>query len=167
MLRLEMDSIREKLFANGTNSPDEREVSYAAMHLFAEYLLRHCPRRLLLVATYQPPKQRQAAIELAESLGISLLVIQFKVDPRDAVRRFWQRSEDHPAKDLTEARVRQLAANYKYYHRAPIIDTSRMTFDEVYRAAAEALDLTEGTEPGPLPTKLQAEWAALAQQGQK
>ena len=64
-----------------------------------------------------------------DKLDCGVTVIQFKVDPEDAVQRFWQRPDDHPARDLTADRVRQLAKNYRYYHRAPIIDTSRLSFE--------------------------------------
>src|SRR5207247_6209162 len=73
---LEMDSIREHLYPQGTNTPEERYVSYAAMHFCAERLLRCGVPRVLLVATYQPPQQRQKAARLADALGSSLLVIQ-------------------------------------------------------------------------------------------
>lgn len=165
--RLEMDGIREHLFKEGTNTPEERQVSYASMHFCAERLLRCGVPRVLLVATYQPWQQRERAASLAEDLQSSLLIIQLKVDPDDAARRFCQRPEDHPAKDLTAARVRQLADWYKYYHRGLIVDTSRLKFDEVYRAVAEALDLKDGTIPGPVPRKLFAEWVESAREGQR
>jgi hypothetical protein len=137
------------------------------MHFCAERLLRYGAPHVLLVATYQPWQQCQKAAGLAEILEGSLLVIQLKVDPEDAVLRFRERPEDHPAMDLTAARVRQLAARCKYYHRALIVDTSRLTFDEVFRAVAEAVDLNDKAVSGLLPRKLFAERVESAQEGRR
>lgn len=161
-VRLEMDTIRNALFEQGSNTPEERRVSYAAMHYCAEHLLKSEIQRVSLVATYQPFQQRQAVAALMDKFDSTLLVIQFKVDPEDAVRRFWARPDDHPARDLTADRVRQLAKDFKYYHRAPIIDTSRLEFEEWCSAAHEALDADGGPESSALTRKFATEWVELA-----
>jgi predicted kinase len=165
--RLEMDCVREELFPLGSNTFEERQLSYAAMHLCARHLSRSGVKLLSLVATYQPWLQRQAVTRLAEDLGASLLVVQLKVDPIDAGRRFWKRPDDHPAKDLTEERVLNLAQNYPYFTRAPIIDTSRLALREVQQAVIDALDIADGKVPGPIGRSHFSEWVELAKRSEK
>jgi predicted kinase len=156
--RLEMDAIRVELFPDGSNSPDERQCSYAAMHYFTKRLLWLDVPRVLLVATYRPQRQRQILTEIAESCRTSILVIQLKLSPEDAKKRFLGRPDNHPARDLTVARVQELAHTYRYYDEAQIVDTSKLKFEEVLIAVKNVLNLTEGNVPGPLPKEKFAEW---------
>jgi predicted kinase len=164
--RLEMDAIRERLFPHGSNTPEERQVSYAAMHSCAKHLLQARVDRVLLVATYQPWQVREAVAGMAGEFRSPLWIIQLKVDSDDAVRRFLSRPDNHPAKDLTAARVRQLAESYKYFRRAPIFDTSRLGFEEVYRAVVDCITIVDATAPGPVPPKFFAEWVESAREPQ-
>ncbi len=128
---IEMDSVREELYPEGSNTAEERLVSYRAMHMCARELFQAGVDKVILIATYQPVHARNAVRAMVERLSLQFLPIQFKVAPDIADQRFSQRPQEHAAKDLTAARVRELADVYPYWFRAPTIDTSTCTRDEV------------------------------------
>jgi predicted kinase len=164
--KLEMDTIRGELFPNGSNSPEERRVSYKALHYCAEEMLRGKVSRVLVTATYQPGEQRQAAAEVAFRCHCSLRVIQLEVDPGAAMLRFLGRDKGHPALDLTADRVRELAAHYPFYPRALTLMTSRFDWpEEVYEKVVEAVN-GEAEQPmaraALIPNERFAEWVEAA-----
>ena len=91
----------------------DRDVTYRAMHLIAEYLLKS-GHPVILDATYTRPVHTMALRDLAGASGVALRIIQCRVSADLAVRRFKERSPGHFAVDLTEQRVRDFANAYPY-----------------------------------------------------
>jgi predicted kinase len=97
---------------NSQRSKDDRDVGYRAMHLLGKELL--CSHRdVIFDATYGAGEHRRAVEVLVTALAVPLRLIEFHVSPDVAAARFRDRS-DHPASDLTEERVRNIAQLYCY-----------------------------------------------------
>lgn len=82
------------------------------MHMLGEELLR-CRHDVVFDATYGASEHRRAVEALVTELAIPLYLIEFRISPDTAATRFKGRS-DHPALDLTEERVREIARLYCY-----------------------------------------------------
>jgi hypothetical protein len=82
------------------------------MHLLGEELLRS-HRDVIFDGTYGASEHRRAVEALVTALAVPLRLVEFRVSPDVAAARFRDRS-DHPASDLTEERVRNIARLYCY-----------------------------------------------------
>ena len=112
---LQADRILSELIPDSCRTKSDRDLAYRAMHLLAEELLR-CSRSVVLDATYGPSVHRESVEALVETLAIPLYLIECQVSPETAVSHFKSRHL-HPAQDLTEERVRDLAHRYCYSGR--------------------------------------------------
>ena len=109
---LQVDQILSKLMPDSSRNKSDRDVAYRAMHLLAENLLR-CTSSVILDATYGSSEHRKAVEALVVDLAIPLYLVECRVSPDTAVARFRARP-NHPALDLSEQRVRDLAHRYRY-----------------------------------------------------
>jgi predicted kinase len=109
---LQVDRILSTLIPNSDRGKRDRDVAYRAALLIAEELL-DCSRSVLLDATYGSHEQRKAVEACAVAQRVPLYLVQCRVSPEMAVARFKRRGR-HPAIDLSERRVRALAAGYRY-----------------------------------------------------
>jgi predicted kinase len=113
IVHLELDILRSQLLPDSRQDEHDRDITYRAMHLIAQYLL--CAgHSVILDATYVRAVQRQALQHLARTTNAGLRIIQCRISPELAVRRFSTRPPGHFAVDLTEERVRELASDYRY-----------------------------------------------------
>ena len=110
---LELDRLRARLLPQSAHSEQDRDLTYRAMHLIAEHLLAG-GQSAVLDATYGRSVQRTQLRELSTNTGSRLLLIQCRVSPDEAIRRFLNRTDEHFAVDLTQQRVRTLAEEYDY-----------------------------------------------------
>src|SRR6202035_4511744 len=116
---LAMDAVRARILPNAPHNRADRQVAYRAMHLAAELLLRS-RAGAILDAPYGHAEDRE---ELADIAGPALRLIECRVSPETAVRRFRERGPDPIRLDLTEELVFTTARDYAYTHAALLLDT--------------------------------------------
>lgn len=120
---LEMDELRLSLWPS-SHTPEDRAKAYARMHDLASEALRTGAPGAILVATYQPSRQRRAVRTMADGLPARIVVFECAVSPDKAVESFHARSEAHAATDLYAERVWDLAHDFRYFKHATRLDTS-------------------------------------------
>jgi predicted kinase len=108
--RLQVDSILSALIPDSKRERNDRDIAYRAMHMLARELLGR-GHAVSLDATYGTQIHRQAVEAIVADLAIPLFLMECHVSPDTAAARFNARC-DHPALDLTEERVRDLARRY-------------------------------------------------------
>jgi adenylate kinase family enzyme len=119
---LSMDATRQRLLPDAAHTRADREVAYRAMEWAAEML-----PDVVLDAPYGHDEDYAGLVRLGA------VVIECRVSPETAVRRFRERGPDAVRKDLTEDVVRQMVEEYHYRGGALVIDTERVS-------AAESVD---------------------------
>ena len=142
--RLQVDQVLSTLIPESTRERADRDLAYRATHMLARELLGR-GHSVSLDATYGTKVHRQAVEAIAADLGAPLFLIECHVSPDTAAARFNAR-RDHPALDLTEARVRDLAGRYRFSYlglaiaeaTAPKVALARV---ESYLRAAKPLDV--------------------------
>jgi predicted kinase len=110
--RLQVDRILSALIPNSARGKSDRDLAYRTMHLLAKELL-DCGHAVSLDATYSTRLHRAAIETLFTNLSAPIYLIECHVSPVAAVARFKGR-QDHPAIDLNEERVRDLARRYPF-----------------------------------------------------
>lgn len=110
--RLQVDAILSDLIPDSQRNRADRDLAYRAMHMLAKELLA-CGHAVTVDATYGNGRHRAAVETLVGSLGVPLYLAECHVAPGTAVDRFKNRL-NHPALDLSEQRVRDLAERYPY-----------------------------------------------------
>jgi adenylate kinase family enzyme len=119
---LSMDATRQRLLPDAAHTRADREVAYRAMEWAAEML-----PDVVLDAPYGHDEDYAGLVRLRA------VVIECRVSPETAVRRFRERGPDAVRKDLTEDVVRRMVEEYHYRSGALVIDTERVS-------AAESVD---------------------------
>jgi adenylate kinase family enzyme len=119
---LSMDATRQRLLPDAAHTRADREVAYRAMEWAAEML-----PDVVLDAPYGHDEDYAGLVRLGA------VVIECRVSPETAVRRFRERGPDAVRKDLTEDVVRRMVEEYHYRGGALVIDTERVS-------AAESVD---------------------------
>jgi adenylate kinase family enzyme len=119
---LSMDATRQRLLPDAAHTRADREVAYRAMEWAAEML-----PDVVLDAPYGHDEDYAGLVRLRA------VVIECRVSPETAVRRFRERGPDAVRKDLTEDVVRRMVEEYHYRGGALVIDTERVS-------AAESVD---------------------------
>jgi adenylate kinase family enzyme len=119
---LSMDATRQRLLPDAAHTRADREVAYRAMEWVAEML-----PGVVLDAPYGHDEDYAGLVRLGA------VVIECRVSPETAVRRFRERGPDAVRKDLTEDVVRRMVEEYHYRGGALVIDTERVS-------AAESVD---------------------------
>jgi predicted kinase len=128
---LQTDVILSALIPGSDRRKSDRDIAYRATLLLAGHLLR-CSRPVLLDATYGSTEHRQAVEACAAAAGVSLHLVQCRISPQTAVARFKERG-DHPATDLDEDRVRDLAERYRYFEPALILSAETPAAEAIRR----------------------------------
>jgi predicted kinase len=132
---LAMDAVRARILPNAPHNRADRQVAYRAMHLAAELLLRS-RAVAILDAPYGHAEDRE---ELAGIAGPELRLIECRVSPETAVRRFRERGPDPIRLDLTEELVFTTARDYAYTLAALLLDTDSLSLEECCRRAIAIL----------------------------
>ena len=78
---------------------------------------------VILDATYGPLEHRRELEEVARKAGVDILLVECKVSPEAAVRRFRRRPGGHPAVDLTAERVAENVRGFPYAGEGLVLDT--------------------------------------------
>ncbi len=136
--RLEMDATRARLMPDSPHTRADRRVAYRAMAYAAELLLR-CGQTVILDAPYGHPEDRDDLRALVRGSGAAFSLIECKVSPEIAARRFDERPADHPGLDLTRERVLDMAQTYPYTGLGLTVDTGICSPGECLRAIEEYL----------------------------
>jgi predicted kinase len=110
----------------------DRRIAYRAMHFAAELLL-DCSQTVILDAQYAHPEDRSEVEQIAARTGATLYLIECKVSPDVAVRRFRERPPDHPGLDLTEELVAEMARAFPFLGTGLLIDTGDLPVAECAR----------------------------------
>lgn len=116
---LQMDTTRMRILPDSPHTRADRRVAYRAMH-FAAGLLLEAGRSVILDAPYGHLEDRQ---DLAGSSRAPLYLVECRVSPATAARRFLGRFPDPLRLDLSEERVRELVQSYPYWGQGLSIDT--------------------------------------------
>jgi predicted kinase len=147
---LSMDAVRARILPDAAHTRADRQVAYRAMHLAAELLLRagagaildapygHAEDREELARIAAATARRRSVVsrhaedreELARIAGAELRLIECRVSPETAVRRFRARGPDPIRLDLTEELVFATARDYIYTHAGLLLDTDSLSLEE-------------------------------------
>lgn len=124
--RLEMDEIRKRITPASDHNKAHRDVAYRTMHRQADELFASREETVIVDATYAPREHRAGLHLLADKWNADVYLVECRVSPNDSAQRFRDdRPPGHAATDLTESRVRELAARFPYHGGGLALDTSR------------------------------------------
>lgn len=129
---LQMDTTRARLMPDSQHTRHDRAIAYRAMHLAAELLLGSGVS-VILDAQYAHPEDRGEVDTVAARTGSPIYLIECKVAPEIAVRRFRERAADHPGLDLTPDLVAGMARTFPYRGTGLLIDTGELPPEECSR----------------------------------
>ncbi len=135
---LQMDTTRARLMPEAAHTRADRRVAYRAM-AFAAELLAGCGQTVILDAPYGHPEDRAEIREVLCRTGAAFSLIECRVDPALAARRFDDRPANHPGRDLTRERVIELGRTYPYSGKGLSLDTGAQTPDECSRVIDDYL----------------------------
>jgi predicted kinase len=135
---LQMDATRARLMPDSAHTRQDRRIAYRAMHFAAELLLG-CGQTVILDAQYGHPEDREEVEQVARRTAAALYLIECKVAPDVAVRRFRDRPPDHPGLDLDDERVAEMARAFPYRGTGLLIDTGELPIEECVRLIDEYL----------------------------
>lgn len=119
---LQMDRIRERIRPGSSHGRVEIDIAYRQMHAECARFLE-MGVDIIADSTYGRYEQRADLESISQRYQARLLIVQCRVEPTEAVKRFCERAAGHPALDLTEDRVRLLAERYPYAPSGLLIDT--------------------------------------------
>jgi predicted kinase len=128
---LHTDMMLSLLIPNSDRRKSDRDLAYRSTLATAKEFLKDS-RSVLLDATYGSQEHRQAVEACAEALDVPLYLVQCRVSPELAVARFKSRGA-HPATDLSEDRVRDLATRYRYFESGLILAAELPLADRLHR----------------------------------
>jgi len=117
---LQADRVLSLLLPGSDRNEADRLLGYRATLMIASEIIV-CSRSVVVDATFTTPACRELLRSCVYELRAETHVIQIRVTPETAVRRFKMRS-GHPATDLSEARVRDLAENYPFSPAGVMLD---------------------------------------------
>jgi predicted kinase len=132
---LSMDATRRRLLPGAAHSRDDRAVAYRAMQWAAEML-----RDVVLDAPYGHEEDRAGLDRLRA------VIVECRVSPDSAARRFRERGPDPEQPDLTEDEVRRRAEDWQYRGGALVLDTDALTAEEAVARVLSGLE-DRATEP--------------------
>ena len=121
---LQKDAFVARLFPGSSNSAQERQLAYRALHLAAEFLL-NCRNNIVIDGVYELRDPREELESIIARTNSLLFVIACKVTPQEAAKRFTARPSGHPAVDLTADAVYQKALRYPFPSIGRQVDTSK------------------------------------------
>ncbi len=117
---LSMDATRRRILPAAAHTRADRQVAYRAMHLAAELLLA-AGATAILDAPYGHQEDREELARIAA--GGDVRLIECRVSPETAIRRFRQRGPDPVRLDLTEDLVGRMVREYRYTRAGLMVDT--------------------------------------------
>ena len=120
---LQMDAFRLQLMPDSPHHREHIDIAYRAMHYTARLLLEH-GTSVIVDSTYRRSEQRREVESIAAKTGARLFAIQCKIPPAIAANRFRCRGMGHPALDLDEHRVAQLAGDFPFRDSCLLVDTT-------------------------------------------
>jgi predicted kinase len=124
---LSMDATRRRILPGAAHTRADRQVAYRAMHLAAELLLA-AGATAILDAPYGHQEDREELARIAA--GADVRLIECRVSPETAVRRFRQRGPDAVRLDLTEELVERMVREYPYTQAGLVVDTEALSQPE-------------------------------------
>ena len=133
---LSMDATRRRILPGAAHTRADREVAYRAMHYAAELLLQS-GRRVILDAPYGHPEDRDEVQAIVEAAKGRLALVEFRITPEVASRRFLARGPDPECPDLTEDVVAQAAREYRYSGQGLHIDADQLAGPETVARIVE------------------------------
>lgn len=133
---LSMDRTRQRILPHATHTRADREAAYRAMHLAAELLLG-AGASIILDAPYGHPEDRE---EIGRIAAGRLRLIECRVSPEIAVRRFRARGPDPIRLDLTEELVERMVREYPYRCAGLTLETGELSEPECLAAIARFLE---------------------------
>ena len=136
---LQMDATRARLMPDSAHTRADRRVAYRAMH-FASELLLDRGATVILDAQYGHPEDREEVEQIGARTRSELYLVECRVDPEPAARRFRERPASHPGLDLTEELVIEMARTFPYSGRGLTIDTGELSIGECERRIRKYLD---------------------------
>jgi predicted kinase len=122
-IHLQMDEFRAGLFPNLRHHAPTIDKAYYVMHVVANLLLSS-GHNVIVDASYGRYTQRKELEIVALAANATLYVIQCRVDPMVARKRFELRPSGHPATDLDPDRVALLVELYPYFSQGITIDSN-------------------------------------------
>jgi predicted kinase len=108
---LAMDATRRRILPGAAHTRADRQVAYRAMHLAAELLLA-AGASAILDAPYGHQEDRDELARISADADVRL--IECRVSPETAIRRFLERGPDPVRLDLTEEAVGRMVREYTY-----------------------------------------------------
>ena len=130
---LSMDATRQRILPDAAHTRADRRVAYRAMH-FASELLQNAGASAILDAPYGHQEDRDDLAPLHP------LIIECKVSPETAVRRFRARGPDAVRLDLTDDLVRTMVAQHPYTNAGLVLDTEVLSLEECLRLVEQSVD---------------------------
>jgi predicted kinase len=115
-----MDATRRRILPGAAHTRADRQVAYRAMHLAAELLLG-AGANAILDAPYGHQEDREELARIAA--GADVRLIECRVSPEAAVRRFRERGPDAVRLDLTEELVGRMVREFPYTRAGLVVDT--------------------------------------------
>ncbi len=143
VLGVSADEVKTVLMPGRGVEIAERNFAYLVMHYVATLGLRH-GTSVVLDATYARREPRQDLANHVHRMTDSVLLIQCSVEEAEAEKRLVEREKGHPAVDLTPSLVRERVRSYPFKSRAPILDSVRLSVEEM---ASQAFQVVQGGEP--------------------
>ena len=131
---LSMDATRQRILPGAAHTRADRQVAYRAMHLAAELLLR-AGASAVLDAPYGHPEDRAELAQIVTAAAGELRLIECRVSPETAVRRFRDRGPDSVRLDLTPEIVAQMVRDYRYSESGLLLDTDTLLAGECLERA--------------------------------
>ena len=123
---LQLDTTRARIMPDSPHTRADRAVAYRAIHFAAELLLTN-GLSVILDAPYGHPEDREEVFCIA---GADLRLIECRVSPETAVKRFRARGPDPIRIDLTPERVDAMVRAAEYSGAGLLLDTNVLTPDE-------------------------------------
>ena len=124
---ISMDATRQRILPAAAHTRADRQTAYRAMNFAAELLLR-AGVSAVLDAPYGHPEDRRELAQTLASTGAPLRLIECRVSPEAAVRRFRQRGGPDPARpDLNDEVVAGMVREYRYTESGLLLDTDNLT----------------------------------------
>jgi len=121
---LSMDAVRQRILPHAAHTRADREVAYRAMHLAAESLLG-ADVSAILDAPYGRAEDRVELARIARRTELKL--IECRVSPETAVRRFRERGPDPVRLDLTPELVERMVREYAFTRAGLTLDTGTLS----------------------------------------
>jgi predicted kinase len=137
---LSMDGTRQRILPGAAHTRADRQAAYRAMHFAAELLLRN-GGRVILDAPYGHAEDRMELRRIVAACSVRFCLVECRVSPETAVRRFQDRRPDPERPDLTAAVVAQAAREYPYTGSGLVLEMDDAGPEDAVRRVCEWLGI--------------------------